>query len=459
MNVTRREFLHLSTAAAVVCGTAFLPVERAAAAQKAAVTQELLEEAYLYAFPLVLVDATKKVSTNTETATGNRAPINQFIHAEKLANAATRTVVTPNVDTIYTQAWLDVSSEPQIYKVPETDRFFNVQVLDAWTNTVAVLEEPGLYAIARRDWQGALPEGVRRVDVPTSTVWTIARIVLSGNEDLPNVRAIQNRMQLMPLSAYGVGKGSVPRGNYSQENDFVPVSHVLAMTPQEFFSTANQLMEANPTAEADAPLIQRLSALHVGPGETFDEKYLGFAGSLRWKLMLLQMKKKLRAEAKNYAQKLGQWVYYGDPIGNFGKAYSYRAMVALMGLGANTTDVAIYPKTETDDQGNPLTGEKNYTLHFESFPPTVEKGFWSVTAYGEDNFLIDNPLNRYCINDRSALKRNADGSVDITISHTMPETVENWLPVGTENFHLFLRIYKPDWNALSSWTPPTVCVR
>lgn len=459
MKMTRRKFLNVSTAAAVVCAATLLPVEKAAAAQQTMAAQELLEQAYLYAFPLVIMDATRTASTNTRTATSNKAPINQFIHAEKLADATTRVVVTPNVDTIYTQAFLDVGAEPMIYGVPQTDRFFNVQVLDAWTNTAAVLETPGLYAITRADWQGELPEGVQRIDVPTTMVWTIARIVLSGQEDLPNVRAIQDRMQLMPLSAYQMDSWTAPAGKYDPAYNFVPVQHVLAMCAEDFFTTANHLMEANPPSEADAPMLQKLAALHVGPNETFEKKDLGFAGTLRWKLMLLQLKDKLKTEAENYAQQMGQWIYYGDPIGDFGTAYTYRAMVALMGLGANTTDIAIYPKTEVDHTGAVLTGKKTYTLHFDSFPPTLEKGFWSVTAYGEDDFLIDNPIDRYCINDRSVLNRNADGSVDVTLSHAMPENTENWLPIGETEFHLFLRIYKPDWNALRGWQPPTVCVK
>ena len=143
MKMTRRDFLNVSTAAAVVCAATLLPVEKAAAAQQTLAAQNLLEQAYLYALPLVIMDATRTASTNTRTATSNKAPINQFIHAEKLADATTRVVVTPNVDTIYTQAFLDVGAEPMIYGVPQTDRFFNVQVLDAWTNTAAVLETPG----------------------------------------------------------------------------------------------------------------------------------------------------------------------------------------------------------------------------------------------------------------------------------------------------------------------------
>ena len=456
--MTRRNFLSLSAATAAVLGISFLPIETAEACFAVPDVQNLMEEAYLYAFPLVIMNATKIASTNTETPTQSAAPINQFNHAKNLADASFRTVVTPNVDTIYTQAWLDLSGEPMVYVVPETDRFFNVQVLDAWTNTAAVLEEPGAYAIVRSGWQGVLPAGVRRVEVPTATVWTIARIVLSGPEDLPNVYDIQDRMQLMPLSAYESGSYVLPRGSYTPEHDFVPVEHVLAMSPKEFFDTANAEMVLNPPAAEDAELLRRIAALHVGPGETFDESSLGLGGTLRWKMMLLQLRSKLQEQATQYARKMGQWIYYGDPIGNFGTEYVYRTMVALIGLGANTTDIAIYPKTEVDSKGNALTGKKTYTLHFTSFPPTVGNGFWSVTAYGEDDFLIDNPIDRYCVNDRSELKRNADGSVDVILSREAPEETTNWLPVAEGGFHLFLRIYKPDWNTLNDWQPPTIDV-
>lgn len=422
-------------------------------------TWELLEEAYLYAFPLVIMDATKTASTNTETAGNGHAPINQFSHSKKTVDASFHTVVSPNVDTLYTQAWLDVSEEPMIYVVPEADRFYNVQVLDAWTNTAAVLEEPGTYAITLDSWQGELPEGVQRVNVPTPMVWTIARVVVSGEEDLPNVHALQDKMQLMPLSAYGAENYTAPKGTYDPSNDFVPLKKVVAMTPKEFFDKANALMETNPPAAEDAALLERLVAIHVGPGEEFDESILGLGGGLRWKLMLLNLRTKLKKQAQNYAQKLGQWTYYGDPIGNFGTAYDYRTMVAMMGLGANTTDIAIYPKTETDITGAALDGKKTYILHFDELPSTVEDGFWSVTAYGEDDFLIDNPIDRYCLNDRSGLKQNLDGSVDIILSKDAPEDTTNWLPVGEGKFHLFLRIYKPDWDALSSWKPATVTVK
>ena len=148
---------------------------------------------------------------------------------------------------------------------------------------------------------------------------------------------------------------------------------------------------------------------------------------------------------------------YSDYKDTYGQ--NYCTMVALMGLGANTTDIAIYPRTSTDSAGADLTGQKTYTLHFDALPPTVGNGFWSVTAYGEDNFLIDNPISRYCVNDRSGLHRNPDGSIDVTLSKDAPEDTTNWLPVSDEKFHLFLRIYKPDWTALDSFPPPVISVK
>lgn len=421
---------------------------------------ELVSDAYIYAFPLVLTDATKTMSTNTDGSVTGRAPVNQINHAKKLADASFRTVVTPNVDTLYSQAWLDIGAEPMVYVLPETDRFCNVQLLDAWTNTAAVLDKAGAYAIALPSWEGELPEGVTRVDVPTATVWTIARIVLSGNEDLPNVYAIQEHVRLLPLSAYLEGGDyTAPAGTYDKENDFVPVNKVFSMSPEEFFNTANALMQINPPAEADAKLLEKLAAINVGQGMTFDASILGADAAERWTQMLKGLRATLSAESANYAQNLGQWIYYGRPIGDFGTAYIYRAMVALVGLGANTVDVAIYPKTHTDVTGAALTGEKTYTIHFETLPPTLEGGFWSVTAYNEENFLIDNPINRYCINDRSAYRLNEDGTLDLVLSKEAPEDTSNWLPVSDGEFHLFMRVYLPDMTALETWEAPVIRVQ
>ena len=418
---------------------------------------ETVEDAYVYAFPLVLMDATETSATNTEEAVTGKAPVNQFIHSGALANAQFRNVVTPNVDTIYSQVWYDLSEEPMVYELPETDRFCKVQVLDGWTNTAAVLDKAGAYAITLSTWEGELPEGVTRIDVPTSMAWSITRIVLSGEEDLPNVYAIQEKMKLMPLSDYISGDTyEPPRGSYSEENDYIPVDKVLSMDPITFFNKANELMVKNPPAAADKEMLEKIAAVNVGPGMEFDTSVLTGYVAENWKTMLTEIRIKLIKEGQKFSKKLGQWDYFGEPIGDFNTEYAYRALVALAGLGANTVEVALYPKIEQDADGNTLTGEKSYLLHFESYPQVLEGGFWSVTAYGDDDFLIDNPVDRYCINDRSDLQANDDGSVDVILSEDAPENTTNWLPVGDGGFHLYMRIYTPDMDALETWTAPTI---
>ncbi len=420
-----------------------------------------VREAYIYAFPLVIMDATKTLSTNTEEPVPEKgkAPVNQLMHGEKLADASFKTIVTPNVDTIYSQAWYDLGDEPIIYVFPETDRFCNVQIFDAWTNTVSVFDKAGAYAIALSTREGDLPEGVTRINVPTATAWSITRTVLSGEEDLPNVRAIQKQMKLLPLSAYVQGGDySAPKGNYAEENDYVPVEKVLSMGPKDFFDRANELMKTNPSAPADAKMMEKFAGINVGPGMNFDPSVLAGDVAAQWKEMIQTLRAELIAETMKFSVGLGQWSYFGPPIGDFGVEYAYRAMVALGGLGANTVDVALYMKTEVDNQGEMLTAEKTYVMHFATLPPTLEGGFWSVTAYGNDDFLIDNPIDRYCINDRTKFVVNDDGSLNIILSEEQPDDIANWLPVSGTDYHLFMRIYTPDMDALSTWQAPIIRV-
>ena len=418
-----------------------------------------LEEAYIFAFPLVLMDATQVAATNTETAGSAKAPINQFIHSAGITNAKFKTVVTPNVDTVYTQVYMDLGTEPLVYTMPAADRFFNVQLLDGWTNTVSVLTEPGVYAFTYADWHGELPTGVTRVDFPTQMAWFIARCLLLSEDDLVNVKVIQTEMDIKPLSAYASGEEYVPaQGTYSAENDFVPVNQVFAMGPAAFFAKANELMLANPPAAADAEMLEKIAAVSVGPGMTFDMSVLTGDIAAQWANMLSGLRSKLVTAALQFNVAMGQWSYFGRPIGDFGTEYDYRAMIALGGLGANTLDEAMYTQTTKDESGESMTGTHVYQIHFDTMPPVLGNGFWSITAYGSDDFLIDNPLNRYAITDRSAFELNSDGTLDIIVSAAEPEMSGNWLPVNEDEFHLYMRIYTPDMDAIETWDAPTISI-
>jgi len=414
----------------------------------------LLRDAYSYLFPLVLTDVTKEYCTNTEKVTDTAAPVNQFVHTSRLCTSNDKFVVTPNVDTIYSQAWLDLSKGDLVLHLPKTDRFYTVQLLDAWTDTQAVLKDSGDYLITRNA-KAAAPKGAKKITVDTNTVWLITRTLIYNAEDMPNVKAIQQQMKLVPVEYFVSGKEYLPpEGKYDPAKNLVPIDHVLKMTPQEFFTRANKLLENNPARKEDAEHIKPFEKMGIGAGLKFDEKAAGGNLAAAWKKIVSNLGEDLTKRSSKYFVMMGNWHYFGKPVGEFGTAYDYRAYIALYGLGANPVRVAIYPFLETSADGKLLNGNRDYTLHFDSLPPVCKGGFWSVTVYGDDNFLIANPINRYAINDRSDFKLNADGSLDVRLGAKKPSDKTFWLPTGDKGFHLVLRIYLPDMAKIEGWKAP-----
>ena len=415
----------------------------------------LLEDAYIYAYPLVLMDYTAKT-----------LPENELVHAKKLADPESKSVVTMNVDTLYTQIMVNLEREPMVLTLPESDRFMEMQVMDAWSNTVAVLDQAGDYAFVKRGDGVALPEGITRVELPTQMSWVIGRILLNDEEDIANVVKLQDAMDYRPLSIYlsGGASGS-SAGTGSINNDIVPVRAVAGLAPDEFFNLANELLIANPPAEDDRAVIDAISAVNVGPGLAFDPGILGDDVEGAWTEILNKFYADISAGSKGFEQNLGQWSYFGAPIGDFGTEYAYRAAVALSGFGANTVEVAIYPRRSVDEDGNAFDGHKDYVMHFDSLPPVQadSQGFWSVTAYDNESFLTPNALKRYNVNDRSEFKLNDDGSLDVLLTSD-PALIEQGtgahgeylLPTSADGFQLYLRIYLPDMEKLKTWNAPTV---
>lgn len=422
-----------------------------------AVTESELKEAVYYTFPLMIMDATESVETNAETFVPGipRAPVNQLIHAVKMADASSKSVVTPNVDTYYSRLWLDMTAEPIVLEFPVVkDRFCNVQVLDAWTNTTRLITDGGTYIFARKGQNVTVPPGAILVEMPTAMGWCIVRVLNNGEGDYDNVKKIQYAMKAYPLSAYGNAGYVAPKGTYDAAKDVNPVMKCMAMSLEEYFAKANSLMEKNSPLSFDAKIINRLKKLGVGPGLKL--KKIENGAELFAKIKA-SFKADAVAVAATYKKKMGGvWSYFTEPIGNFGKAYDFRAAVALVGLGANTNEVAIYPRADYDSNQEALNGTNSYTLHFSSLPPVEKGGFWSITAYGDDDYLIDNPINRYNVTDRSEYKLNADGTLDVTLSANAPQDGSFWLPTGNKGFHLFMRMYLPDLKALNTWTPPTI---
>lgn len=439
----------------------------------------LLNQAYIYSFPLVLMDVTAESSSNTETATYTKAPINQFMHVPAFADANAKNIVLPNVDTLYSQAFLDLSETAVIMELPKTDRFCIMQLMDGYSNTVEIVECMHLegrttYIITGPNFNDTIPEGMIQIKCPTNLAWILGRTVCGDNENNPAdgykiTVGIQYKMKMYTLDQYKNGTIDTPAKGVVEDEykDIVPLNYVIYnLTAEQYFDRGNALMAKNPPAAADTDFVKNLAYVGVGAGLDFDPAVLG--GEQAVALMYGWIRQNLVANCVGvstaYYNPNGVWSYYGSPIGDYGTAYGFRCLIALAGFGANPPEMAIYPSAEKDSTGATLSGKNSYTIHLTAEQlALLEKhngyGFWSITAYGTDQYLIANSENRYCINDRNAVF-NADGSIDIYVSATAPTDsakYPNWLPVGEGDFKLYFRIYLPCEEILNNnWTMPGI---
>ena len=146
--------------------------------------------------------------------------------------------------------------------------------------------------------------------------------------------------------------------------------------------------------------------------------------------------------------------------GNYGSNYALRTGTALTGFGANAPQDAVYLNAVHDDNGKPLSGANSYVIQFAAGLTPPANGFWSITAYNQQGFLVANPIGRYSVGSESGVVANADGSVDVLLQTAQPAAqLSNWLPVPSGSFNLTLRVYWPDQSVLTgAWQPPAVTV-
>jgi hypothetical protein len=429
--------------------------------------RQIAIEAYVYGYPLVTMETTRRVMTNVAEPEGTRAPMGQLIRMREYPTAAFRDVTAPNADTLYTTAWLDLAKEPWILSLPDADgRYYLFPMLDAWTDVFQVPGKrttgtgPQKYAITGPGWSGQLPEGVKEYKSPTNIVWILGRIYCTGTpDDYAAVHEMQDAISLGPLSAYGKDFASSP-GKVDPSIDMkTPVrDQVNALTTAEYFGLLAKLMEHNPPAKEDDENLAKMRRLGIVAGEDFeldpavqtaleDVPKIGF--------------QKIMAHFANDGEKTNGWVSTTD-TGMYGTNYLQRALITAIGLGANRPQDAVYPTSETDATGQPYSGANNYVMHFpaDKLPPV--NGFWSLTMYDAEYFFVDNPLNRYTLSARNVLKKNADGSVDLYLQHENPgpDKEANWLPAPEGKFVLMLRLYWPKESDPSildgSWKLPAV---
>jgi hypothetical protein len=378
-------------------------------------------------------------------------PANQLISIAALANPSTRAVVLPNNDTTYTTGRLDLSGGPVVLDVPDTaGRYYVVQLLDAYSNTFAYVgrratgTRAGAFAISPPGFRGALPSGIRRIESPTGRVWALGRTLVGGAADLPAVTELMRGYRVTGLAAWTAGMRQAPA--------VLPIFPPLPPTPlpagTEFFETLRQILRSDPPPARDACALRAFA--RVGPGIAQVAVREGE-----------RLVRRAEQRANRYsARRNNGWLIPGPYVGNYGRNYLGRAVIAAGALGANTRPETVYPLATSDSRGRPLSGAHRYVIRFPRGQLPPARAFWSLTMYGRDRYLVENEARRYSIGDRTpGLRRGDDGSLRIVIQHRRPagDAASNWLPAPPGRFRVALRLYEPRRAVLSgAWRPPPI---
>ncbi len=433
---------------------------------------KILGESYVYGYPLVLMDLTKKVSTNIESPHPSKpiAPLNQLGHFRTFPDHNMTAIVKPNVDTYYSIAWMDLEKEPLVLSMPATDRYYLLPFYDAYSNVFSSMgtrttgSEAKHFLITGPEWIGDEQEKFTYIQAPTNMVWLIGRIQVNSPEDgATTVKTIQDKMKLVPLSQFEKENFTPKKGIVKKENqNIIPVKAIRDLDIETYLNRLSELMAENPPPPRDQPMLDKMATIGFVPGQPFKISTDNFV--LKTKLSKLPdfIHKKLetrRAEPDTSLLTNG-WMLVNEDIGTYGTDYLRRAYIDFIGLGALIPKDAVYPNCALDVNGNILDGSKKYQMHFNANQIPPVNAFWSLTAYNEDEFLVKNKLNRFALGDRDNLKFNKDGSLDIYIQSEAPseEKMQNWLPIPKSGpFYLTLRLYWPKAKVLKGeWDIPFV---
>jgi len=429
---------------------------------------EIGVQAYVYAYPLVLMEVTRRVSTNAPAPAGSLAPMNQFAHMRTFPDPSFRDVVRPNADTLYSNVWFDVSKESIVLSVPDTGgRYYVLELLDMWTDVFAAPgsrtsgTKAGNFAIVGPRWNGTLPKGVELIRSPTAIGWVIGRTQTNGQADYGNVHRIQDGYKLMPLSRWGKSYTPPARSPVDRKVDMKtpPPVQVAKMNAQTYFEMFAALMKGNPPHEFDWPMVVQLRQIGIVPGKDFDFAKLDLKIQNALERVIADAQKMIADKAERSGEFVNGWQIAREFMGTYGTSYLQRAYIALIGLGANVAEDAVYPISMVDGEGKPYNGSNRYLLHFDSGKIPPVDAFWSVTMYDPDGYFVTNPIQRYAIGDRDNLKFNDDGSLDIYIQHRSPgkDKESNWLPAPKGDFNMLMRLYWPKTEVLTGeWNPPAV---
>jgi len=454
MNVSRR---HVLGGMGVLGGGLMLP--RWLLAAGADDLRAIARDAWIYAYPMLMHYQTMEKQALDPAAPAYVGGFNRFRHYSELYTPNNREIVTPNNDTPYSWAWLDLRSEPQVLSVPavDADRYYVHQLVDQYTHNFAYVgvlstgREAGDYLIVGPGWQGATPNGIKAVlRSETEIVMVLGRTGLKNAEDLPAVRALQQQYRLRALHEY---IGSAPP-LAAPAIAWQAWDSKTGLGPG-FIAALNQILSLCPMHPSEQTLRERFARIGIVPGQAFD--VAAMSAEVRGALLsgIADAQVQLQTAVTQTRTTLGLFGTREALHGN----YLNRAVAASIGIYGNSVEEAFYTGARLDSQGQPLQGGRGYRLRFApgQLPPATE--FWSLTLYDlPDRQLVANPIDRYCLSSRDALQADADGGLTLVMQPSAPQTSNNWLPTPASGaFTVILRLYGPKQEVIEQrWRMPVV---
>ena len=440
--------------------------------------QAIAVDAYVYFYPLMSMDLTRKQFTNVEQGKESfKGPMNTFVNVPEYPPANFKGVVRSNFDTLYSASWLDMTKEPVVISVPDTDgRYYLLPMLDMWTDVFAspgwrtTGTKAGTFLVTPPGWRPdlrdkfaeefKLPKDTQRINAPTPYVWVIGRTKTDGPHDYDAVHKIQAGYKVTLLSEFGKTPKPVEiKIDPSVDMKTPPKVQVDTMTAGVYFAQAAELLKLHPPHITDEPIIAQMKKIGIEAGKSFDIGKLDPVVQRALEAAPQTAQKLMTWKVPTLARVANGWSMNTDTMGVYGNYYLKRAIVAQLGLGANVPEDAIYPLNLGDESGKPLDGANKYTITFEKGAAPPVNAFWSITLYDSEGFQVGNVLNRFAVSSWMPFKYNADGSLDLYFQNENPgkDKEANWLPAPKGPFNLTMRLYSPKSEALTGkWNPAPV---
>jgi len=427
----------------------------------------IVKEAYVYGFPMVDAYRIQYAYFINRNNTEFKAPINHLYSEARVFTPKDTVIQTPNSDTPYSFAELDLRGGPMVLTVPviEKNRYFSIQLIDEYTFNFAYIgsrstgNNGGSFLIAGPGWNGDTPKGISKL-IRSETEFVMAgyRTQLFNPGDIANVKKIQAGYKVQTLSSF-LGTDTSTK---TEAVDFMtPLSKEEEISSPRFFSVLNFILKFCPTDPSEKDLMARFAKIGVGGGMEFDTAKL----SPEIKTAVEGGMADAWAEFNDFKKnefETGK-VTAGDCFGTreyLKNNYLYRMAAAVLGIFGNSKQEAMYPAYTKDSTGQSLNGANRYTVHFNKGDLPPVNAFWSLTMYKmPSSLLYANAINRYLLNSPMLpqFKRDADGGLTFYIQHDSPGAGKesNWLPAPDGPFSLFMRLYWPKEEALNgTWKHP-----